>query len=68
MYLTVYYASLLSLKTKNVFQGKPKKPPHELIWDMFINEEECDGYDNITFDDPLKKEFHSSFESIKHEK
>lgn len=50
------------------FKENQKKLPHELIWDMFINEEECDGYDNITFDDPLKKEFHSSFESIKHEK
>lgn len=48
--------------------GKPKKLPRELIWEMFINEEECDDYVNIEFDDPLKKKFHSSFESIKHEK
>ncbi len=48
--------------------GKPKKLPRELVWEMFINEEEYDGYDNIEFDDPLKKEFQSSFESIKYEK
>lgn len=47
---------------------KPKKLPRELIWEIFINEEECDGYDNIEFDDPLKKELCSSFESIKYEK
>lgn len=45
-----------------------KNLPKELIWEMFINEEESGAYDNIEFDDPLKKEFHSSFESIKYDK
>jgi len=33
---------------------------------MFINEEESDSNEHIEFDDPLKKVFHSPFESIKH--
>ena len=48
--------------------GKPKKLPRELIWEMFINEEEYDSDESFQFDDPLKKVFHSSFESIKHYK
>jgi len=48
--------------------GKPKKLPRELIWEMFINEEECDGDENLEFDDPLKKMFISSYYSIKKKK
>ena len=46
--------------------GKQKKLPSELISEMFIDEEEYDSDECFQFDDPLKKVFHSSFESIKH--
>lgn len=48
--------------------GKPKKLPRELIWEMLINEEECDEDKSNEFNDPLKKVFHSSFEKIKYKK
>jgi hypothetical protein len=36
---------------------KPKKLPRELIWGMFMCEEECDSNEHIEFDAPLKRYF-----------